>query len=400
MSEGRLVIIGGGPAGLEAARAFREAGAEGEVTLVSADEHPPYDRPPLSKDFLRGESEEDSLPLEDESFYHDNEIEIKLGTPARVLDVIRRTVTLEGGQSLSYGSCIIATGAAPKPLPVPGADRSAVRYLRSRRDARELRDAAASAHSAVVVGSGFIGCEAAASLARRGMAVTLVSAEELPQAARLGRAAGERLQAWLEDDGVVLRLGVEVGRIDDGHRVRLTDATSAEGDLILIAGGVEPSAALARDAGLSVARDRVRVDAHMRSSRPDVLAAGDVAFAFNADAGRHLSVEHWGEALAMGRVAGVTAAGREASWAEVPGFWSTIGDRTLKQAAWGDGFDEAHLVEHGDGAFTVWYGQDGLTVGVLTHDADDDYERGRRLIEARQPVPVAAPGPIRPSGGR
>ena len=395
MTEGRLVIIGGGPAGLEAARAFREAGGSGEILLISADEHAPYNRPPLSKDFLRGDSEEDSLPLEADEFYADHAIEVRLGAPATALDTTARTLIVSGA-ALRYGACILATGAVPKPLAVPGGDGAGVRYLRSRRDARELRHAAASARSAVVVGSGFIGCEAAASLAGRGLAVTLVSAEKQPQAERLGPATGERIREWLEDAGVVLRLGVEVGGIEDGGRVRLADGTSAEGDLVLVAGGAAPASTLARNAGLTMARDRVQVDAQMRTSRPDVLAAGDVACAFNAAAGRHLSVEHWGEALAMGRVAGETAAGQEASWAEVPGFWSTIGERTLKYAAWGDGFDEARLIDHGDGAFTVWYGRDGATVGVLTHEADQDYERGRRLIEDRQPVPV----PPRVAAGR
>ena len=395
MTEQRLVIIGGGPAGLEAARAFREAGGTGEIILISADEHAPYNRPPLSKDFLRGDSEEDSLPLEADEFYADHAIELRLGASATVLDTTARTLIVSGA-ALRYGACILATGAVPKPLAVRGADGAGVRYLRSRCDARELRQAAASARSAVIVGSGFIGCEAAASLAGRGLAVTLVSAEKQPQAGRLGPAAGERIREWLVDAGVVLRLGVEVGGIEDGGRVRLADGTSAEGDFVLVAGGAAPASTLARNAGLTMARDRVQVDAQMRTSRPDVLAAGDVACAFNAAAGRHLSVEHWGEALAMGRVAGETAAGRDASWAEVPGFWSTIGERTLKYAAWGDGFDETRLVDHGDGAFTVWYGHHGATVGVLTHEADQDFERGRRLIEDRQPVPR----PARPASGR
>jgi 3-phenylpropionate/trans-cinnamate dioxygenase ferredoxin reductase subunit len=361
--------------------------------LVSADEYLPYNRPPLSKDFLRGESEEDALPLEDEDFYRRHGIEVRLGTRAQELDAGRRVVTLGDGQTLSYGWCILATGASPKPLPVPGAEGQGVRYLRYRHQGRELREAAAAARSAVVVGSGFIGCEAAASLARRGLAVTLVSMEDGPQAARLGEAASEVLRAWLEGDGVSLRLGVEVEAIERG-RVRLAGQASAEGDLLLVAGGVEPEAGIAAGAGLAVEAGRVQVDAHMRSSVASVLAAGDVAFAFNAAAGRHLAVEHWGEALAMGRVAGQTAAGAEASWAEVPGFWSTIGDRTLKYAAWGDGFDDASFVHHGGGAFTVWYSQAGVTVGVLTHDADQDYERGRHLIEHRQPAPSAARPPI------
>ena len=171
-----------------------------------------------------------------------------------------------------------------------------------------------------------------------------------------------------------------------GAGCELAGGRNAEGDLVLIAGGVDPAGDIAERAGLAVERGRVRVDAQMRSSRPDVLAAGDVVFAFNAAAGRHLAVEHWGEALAMGQVAGKTAAGQEASWAEVPGFWSTIGERTLKYAAWGDGFDDARLADHGDGAFTVWYGRDGVTVGVLTHRADQDYERGRRLTGQHHPL--------------
>ncbi|HTW97328.1 MAG TPA: FAD/NAD(P)-binding oxidoreductase [Acidimicrobiales bacterium] len=383
VTAGRLVVVGGGPAGLEAARAYRKAGGEGEVVLVSADEHLPYNRPPLSKDFLRGESEEDDLPLEDGGFYRRHGIEVRLRrTWARALDAARRVVTLSDGETLGYGRCVLATGASPMPLSVPGADGCVVRYLRSRRQARELRAAAAEARSAVVIGSGFIGCEAAASLARRGVAVTVVSMEEGPQAARLGEAASGILRAWLEDEGVSLRLAVQVEAIEDG-RVTLAGA-AVEGDLILAAGGVEPEAGLAADSGLAVESGRVRVDARMRSSVPTVLAAGDVAYAFNA-AGRHLAVEHWGEALAMGAVAGRTAAGAETSWDEVPGFWSTIGDRTLKYAAWGDGFDDASLVDHGGGAFTVWYSQEGVTVGVLTHDADHDYDRGRLLIQQRRP---------------
>lgn len=389
MSRERLVVIGGGPAGLEAARAYRDVGRDSEVVLVSADESLPYDRPPLSKDFLRGETDEDDLPIEDADFYHRFDIQTRLNTRAQALDVERRLVGLPGGDHLTYTSCVLATGAIPTPLPVPGADDPDVRYLRSRRDARELRDAAGSAASAVVVGSGFIGCEAAVSLARRGLAVTLVTMERLPQRDRLGDAVGQRLRRWLEDDAITLRLAVDVEQIEGGQRVHLAGGTAVEADLVLIAGGVTPDSGLASTAGLALEQSRVRVDDRMRTSRPGVLAAGDVAFAFNAVAGRHLVVEHWGDALTMGRIAGETAAGRDTPWAEVPGFWSTIGERTLKYAAWGDGFDDARLVDHGDGAFTAWYERGGVTVGVLTHQRDDDYERGRLLIERAEPPPPA-----------
>jgi 3-phenylpropionate/trans-cinnamate dioxygenase ferredoxin reductase component len=215
--------------------------------------------------------------------------------------------------------------------------------------------------------------------------------EEGPQVARLGDAVSQILRSWLEEEGVSLRLGAKVDAIEDG-RVRLASQSSAVGDLILVAGGVEPETGLAAGAGLAVENGRVRVDARMRSSVPTVLAAGDAALAFNVSAGRPLAVEHWGEALAMGKVAGQTAAGADASWEEVPGFWSTIGDRTLKYAAWGDGFDRASLVDHGSGSFTGWYSRDGVAVGVLTHDADNDYERGQLLIEQGLPAPGAARG--------
>jgi 3-phenylpropionate/trans-cinnamate dioxygenase ferredoxin reductase component len=385
----RLVIIGGGPAGLEAARAFREAGAEGDVTLVSVDEHLPYERPPLSKDFLRGESEESQLPIEDEKFYASKSISVKLCTRALELDPDRHRLTLSDGTNLNYGTCILATGASPTTLAVPGGDAPGLFYLRSRHDARRLRQAAAatSSHSAVVVGSGFIGCEAASSLARRGLMVTLVTKEERPQVDRLGKQAGRLLRKWLQDEGVIIRSEVEVAEIDESRLVRLSDGSTTEGDFVLIAAGVKPEAGLARSAGLDVVHERVRVDTHMRSCHPDILAAGDVALAYNTGAGRHLAVEHWGEALAMGRIAGETAAGRMSAWEEVPGFWSTIGDRTLKYAAWGDGFDGDRLVEHGAGSFTIWYERNDIAVGVLTHDADADYELGQDLIGRHQPPP-------------
>jgi NADPH-dependent 2,4-dienoyl-CoA reductase/sulfur reductase-like enzyme len=157
----------------------------------------------------------------------------------------------------------------------------------------------------------------------------------------------------------------------------------AEGALVVMPTGVAPRAELAAAAGARRAESgAIAVDAAMRTSRDDLLAAGDVTFAHNAAAERSLRVEHWGDALGQGAVAGRTAAGRDAAWDAVPGFWSTIGTRTLKHAAWGDGFDAVRLDEHADGGFTAWYGRDGRVVGVLAHRADDDYERGRELIAA------------------
>ncbi len=356
----RLVIAGGGPAALAAARGYRDAGGDGDITLVTPEARIPYNRPPLSKDFLRGEMAEDELPIEPAAWYAEHGVAVRtdLVTALKPGEVELRHDTLR------YDACVLATGSAPTRLPVPNAEQALT--LRSLADAHALRAAAEQADAATVVGSGFIGCEAAASLAMRGLKVTLVSDEEIPHATRLGEEAGRRIAGFLTDLGVKLRLGEQLEAVPDG--------------LVLMATGVRPCGELAGNG-------RIAVDARMRTRTPGVYAAGDVAFAHNARAGRPLAVEHWGEALNMGEVAGRTIAGQDAEWDVAPGFWSTIGAHTLKYVAWGDGFDAARVVDHGGGAWTVWYGRDGVTVGVLTHERDEDYETGRTLIETGAPLP-------------
>jgi 3-phenylpropionate/trans-cinnamate dioxygenase ferredoxin reductase subunit len=217
--------------------------------------------------------------------------------------------------------------------------------------------------------------------------VLMVSTEERPQEARLGRAAAERITGWLETAGVRVLGGAEVAAIHDARTVELTGGARHNADLVLVAAGVRQNSELAEQAGIACRDGRILTDASMRTDADGVLAAGDVAYAFNQAAGRRLAVEHWGEALRMGEVAGSVAAGREDAWAQAPGFWSEIGEHVLKYSAWGDGYDDSRVVEHGDQAFTVWYTRGGAVVGVLTHEADDDYERGQALVEAGGTVP-------------
>ena len=387
-----LVVVGGGPAGHAAATAYRQAGGSGPVRLLSADDVAPYQRPPLSKDYLRGESDESQLPLDEASTYADLGIEVRLGEPVASLDALAHTVTLRSGDVVSYASCVLATGSSPVPLPVPGGDHPDVLQLRSLAQGKTLRGRAERSLSAIVVGSGFIGCEAAVSLALRGLEVTVLTAEELPQVERLGREAGTRLAGWLREAGVSLVGGADIVDIEGGHLVHLADGSEHTADLVLAAVGIAPAVELARSAGLRLEDGRVVTDQHMRTTAPDVYAAGDVALAHHAAAGRRIAVQHWGEALAMGEIAGRSAAGDEAAWSEAPGFWSEIGDHTLKYAAWGDGYDDARLVDHADGAFTVWYSSAGTCVGVLTHERDEDYERGSDLVEQGGPTPVEGRG--------
>jgi 3-phenylpropionate/trans-cinnamate dioxygenase ferredoxin reductase subunit len=214
-----------------------------------------------------------------------------------------------------------------------------------------------------------------------------VSVDGLPQEDRLGIEAAARIASWLRDAGVTLIGGASVSSIEDARAVVLDDGRRLQGTCVVLATGVRPRSELADPAGLDREDGAIAVASTMRSSDPGILAVGDVALAHNVVAGRTIRVEHWGDALGHGKVAGHTLAGVQAHWDEVPGFWSTIGRRTLKYAAWGDGYDESRLIEHGDGAFTVWYACDGATVGVLTHDRDEDYERGRERVAAGDPLP-------------
>ncbi len=377
-----LLVIGGGPAGFSAVAAFREAGGEGPVGIVTDEARMPYRRPPLTKELLRGEATEQELPLAEEAWLTEHGVAL-IGGRATALDPAGHAVTLSGGRELEYRSCLLATGAEPTRLPVPGADDPAVRALRSLDDVRELLVRLGAGDPVVVIGSGFIGCEIAASLRIRGHSVTMVSDEPAPNQVRLGEQAAAEIAGWLRSDGVELLLGHGVDSFErtDGRIAVTAGPDRARGAVAVMATGVSPRAELATCAGVELADDSaaVPVDARMRTRTPGLLAAGDVCVALNSTARRPIRVEHWGDALTQGGVAGRTAAGADATWSEVPGFWSTIGRRTLKYSAWGDGFDQ-HRFERHDAGFTAWYGREGRVVGVLAHEADEDYERGGKLI--------------------
>ncbi len=376
-----LLVIGGGPAGLAAARAFREAGGGGTVAIIADEKRMPYRRPPLTKALLRGEIDEAELPLENERWPAENGVALVSGR-AIGLDADARTVTLSGGRELEYVNCMLATGGEPKRLPVAGSDDPAVRVVRTLDDVRELLVRLRPGGDVIVIGSGFIGCEIASSLRLRGQSVSLISDESVPNAGRLGDAAGARIAGWLAQEGITLTLGVAVDAIERaaGRLFVTAGPQRVAAPLVVMAAGVAPRGELAAGAGAELDEGAVVVDSAMRTTLSGLLAAGDVCRADNDVARRPLRVEHWGDALAQGAIAGQTAAGRTAAWGEVPGFWSEIGGRTLKYAAWGDGYDASRFESGDGGAFTAWYGRAGQVVGVLAHDSDDDYERGQSLI--------------------
>ena len=378
----RLVIVGAGPSGLATARAYRDSGGRGRVTMLTPEQYAPYNRPPLTKGYLRGEASREDLPIESDGWYEKNGVELRLFATASAIDRERRIVSIGEGEELAYDVCVLATGSEPVRPPVPGGNDPEILTMRTIENSTRLQDRVGEDGRAVVVGSGFIGCEAAASLSLRGVEVTLISRDASPQGKRLGHEVGERIEGWLRGYGVDLRLGASIEGIehtDRGHTVHLGDGDYVETGTVLFATGVAPRIRLASEAGLEVDHGII-TDSSMRTSAPGIFAVGDIAQAYNESAGRHLSVEHWGDALEHGRIAGTVISGGEAAWNMAPGFWSTIGDKTLKYWAWGDGWDEQVFEDEGE-AFTVWYGKEGVLVGILSHGKDEEYERGRDLIE-------------------
>jgi NADPH-dependent 2,4-dienoyl-CoA reductase/sulfur reductase-like enzyme len=387
-----LVVVGSGPAALAAAQAYRESDGDGPVTMITEDVHPPYARPPLTKDYLRGADELDDLWLRDDSWFEDNLVTLTTGTRVTGIDPEARRVSTSGAQEVGYADLVLATGSRPQPLPVPGGDHPDLVYVRDLASGRRLRQIAEQPSGRVVViGSGFIGCEAAASFATQGVETVLVTDEDIPHTRRLGAEAGKRIADWLRTDGVDLRTGSALAMIErTGHRwaLRLDDDTMIDAAHVVCAGGARPRLELAETAGLALANGGVVADSLLRTSVAHIRVAGDIAYAWNVAAGRPLRVEHWGDAETQGEIAGAGAAGRQLQWASAPGFWSTIGDRTLKYSSWGDGFDDCE-VRGDDRSWTVWYRQGTQLAGVLSYRDDDAYELGQGLLAERVPYAQA-----------
>jgi 3-phenylpropionate/trans-cinnamate dioxygenase ferredoxin reductase component len=380
MSPRRIAIVGAGPAGLATARAYREAGGAAEVTMLGKETLIPYSRPPLTKEFLRGELEASELPIEEPGWFDEHDVQLRLGCQVTAIDPRTGAVHADG-YALRVDAIVLATGAEPSRPDLPGLEDLRVQTMRERLDSERIASQAKPDTHTIVLGTGFIGCELAASLALGGTRVTLVGQEPAPQQQRFGAEAAERIARWLADLGVTLRMGVKVSAVLGGRIVALDRSDPIEADNVVLGMGVTPRSELAEQAGLTIVKGAILTDAQMRA-RDRVLAVGDVAYAHNRSAGRRLRVEHWGDALGQGEIAGRVLAGQDAQWRDVPGFWSTIGPHTLKYAAWGDGHDRCRLEEHPDGAFTVWYSHHGKLVGALTHNRDEDYEQAQQLIAA------------------
>jgi len=366
-----VVIVGGGAAGLAAADMLRREGYQGAVTMLSADASPPCDRPNLSKDFLAGTAQDDWIPLRAPEYYEDRRIELVQNARVISIDVRQRRVRLDDGKDVAYEALLIATGADPVRLEIPGAAPSQVHYLRSFDDSRAIVARALTAKRAVVVGASFIGLEVAASLRARGLDVHVVGPESVPLERIMGTQVGHFIRELHESHGVVFHLGTTVARME-GSRVTLKDDSALDADFVVVGVGVRPSIELAERAGLAIDRG-IAVDAYLESSVKGIFAAGDVARWPDPHTGERIRIEHWVVAQRQGQVAARNILGQRVPFDAVPFFWSQHYDVAINYVGHAERWDAITI----DGSLrdrdcAIRYKQGDRTLAVATISRDGE----------------------------
>jgi NADPH-dependent 2,4-dienoyl-CoA reductase/sulfur reductase-like enzyme len=334
-AEPAFVIVGASLAGAKAAETLRAEGFDGAVVLIGQEDQYPYERPPLSKGYLLGKDSRESVFVQDsDAWYAEHQVDLRLGTAVTSIDRAGRRVGLAGGESVPYDKLLITTGASPRRLNVPGADLGNVLYLRTLSDSERLAAALRDRASVVIAGAGWIGLETAAAAREYGCEVTVVEPAPGPLHRSLGPELGEVFAALHRSHGVTFRFGEGITELTGSGTVAGAVTSSGEelaADIVIAAVGITPNASLAADAGLEVDNGIV-VDEALRTSDPDIFAAGDVANAFNSLLGRRIRVEHWGNALAGGPIAARSMMGRDASYDWVPYFFSDQYDLGMEVA--------------------------------------------------------------------
>jgi 3-phenylpropionate/trans-cinnamate dioxygenase ferredoxin reductase component len=394
MSEsGAYVIAGAGLAGAKAAETLRSEGFDGPVVLIGDEDERPYERPPLSKAYLLGKAERETIYVHPQAWYADNQVELRLGSPVTAIDRAAGQVALANGSQVGYAKLLLATGSSPRLLTVPGADADGVLYLRRAADSDRIKTTFASASRVAVIGAGWIGLETAAAARTAGVEVTICETAGLPLLRVLGPEVAQVFAGLHREHGVDLRFGVQVAEITtDGGRatgVRLADGSHIEADAVIVGVGIVPNAQLAETAGLETGNGIV-VDAALRSSDPDIFAAGDVASAYHPLLGKHIRVEHWANALNQPQAAARAMLGRDVSYDRVPYFYSDQYDLGMEYSGYVEpgGYDQVVFRGDRDGrefvAFWLNGGRvlAGMNVNVWdVNDAIQDLVRGGRPVD-------------------
>jgi 3-phenylpropionate/trans-cinnamate dioxygenase ferredoxin reductase subunit len=390
-----FVIVGAGLAGAKAAEGLRTEGFDGRVVLIGEEAERPYDRPPLSKDYLQGKSEKEKIYVHPEGWYDGHDVELHLDSRVAAIDRAAHQLIMLGGEAVSYDKLLLTTGSSPRQLPVPGNNLEGVLYLRGVQDCEAIKAAFATAKRVAIIGAGWIGLETAAAARAAAVDVSLLETARLPLLGVLGPEMAEIYAALHTEHGVELRMGVEVAEIIGADRrasgVRLADGSQIEADVVVVGVGITPNTELGEVAGLAVDNGIV-VGEHLGSADPDVFAAGDVANAYYASLGRHLRLEHWSAALNQGPVAAANMVGRTTVYDHVPYFFSDQYDMGMEYRGYVESGGYDQVVFRGEvatGEYLAFWLRDDRVLAVMNVNVWDAGDSITALVRSGVRVDTA-----------
>ncbi|HVO53403.1 MAG TPA: FAD-dependent oxidoreductase [Solirubrobacterales bacterium] len=379
-----FLLVGGGMASAHCAKRLRERGAEGSILLVGREPEPPYERPPISKEYLRGDAGREDAHVESREWYEQNGIELATGRNVMSLDTEARTAKLQGGEEVSFGKALIGTGALVNILRVEGAENEGIHYLRAFGNADAIRADAEGAGHVVLIGGSYIASEVAASLTAKGVSCTMIAIEEVPLSRTFGDDAGRWFQGRLESHGVAFVGGEELEAFEGDGRIRSVvtkSGRSFECDAVIVGAGVRADAMLAERAGLDVDNGIV-CDSKLQSSVEGIYAAGDCCSYDSVVHGRRLRVEHWDVAMQQGIHVADNMLGDDADYEVVPYFFSDLADWASLEYV-GPAYEWDEELWRGDrdgGEFSVWYLKDDRVAGCLSVGRSEDLAEARRML--------------------
>lgn len=386
-----FLLVGGGMASAHCAAELRRRGAEGSILLAGREPEPPYERPPLSKEYLRGEAERTDAHVNPASWYEENGVELASGRNVMSLDPEARTAKIQGGEEVAFGQALIATGANVNILRVEGAENEGIHYLRAFGNSDAIRADAEAAERVVLVGGSYIGCEVAASLTAQGIGCSILALEEVALSRTFGAEAGRWFQERLESHGVAFHGGEELEAFEGDGRVRAVVAKSGlslDCDAVVVGAGVRPDTMLAQRAGIAVGDGGVECDSQLRTSAAGIFAAGDCCSYESVVHGRRIHVEHWDVAMQQGIHAAGNMLGDGRDYEVVPYFFSDLADwASLEYVGPAHEWDEeVWRGSREDGEFSVWYLKGGRVAGALSVGRSEDLAEARRMLADRVDV--------------
>jgi 3-phenylpropionate/trans-cinnamate dioxygenase ferredoxin reductase component len=392
-TDNAMAIVGASLAGARAAETLRSEGFDGPVTLIGSEDETPYERPPLSKDYLMGKHGRDKLCVQPREWYGEHNVDLRLGTIVTAVDPAAHEVVLNDESRLGYSKLLLTTGSSPRRVSIPGADLDGVMYLREVQDSDRIRAAFERASRVAVIGGGWIGLETAAAARTAGDEVTVLEMAELPLLRVLGREVAQVFASLHTDNGVDLRNGVQVAEITGSggaaNGIRLTDGSHIDADVVIVGVGIAPNTALASAAGLRV-ENGVVTDAALRTSDPDIFAAGDVANAFHPLIGKHIRVEHWANARHQPVAAAKAMLGQDVAFDRVPYFYTDQYDLGMEYSGYVEPGGYAEVVFRGDVPgrefVAFWLGDDGRVLAGMNVNIWDVNDAIAALVRSGKPV--------------